>query len=59
MKNETVPVCELTGDIIADIEEHRSVEGVVTSLVDDKNAVVDILPCENWVEVVEKGVQLR
>ena len=54
MKNETVPVCELTGDIVAGVVEHTLVKDGITSLLDDEDAVVDVLPRQDGVEVVHE-----
>ena len=54
MEDEAVPVEVLEGFPEPHIHQHGSVELVPSCLVDDVQAVVELLPCQEWVDVTQE-----
>ena len=59
MEYEAVPIQGLHSFRKSNIEQHRSVEGFFIILRDYKDSVVDVLPHEKWVDVVDKYPEMR
>ena len=58
MEDEAVPVEVLEGFPEPHIHQHGSVELVPSCLVDDVQAVVELLPCQEWVDVTQECSEL-
>ena len=54
MEYETVPVGDIQSFRESNIEQRRSVECFCVVLGDDKDSVVNVLPHEKWMNVVDK-----
>ena len=58
MEDDTGPVVVLHGLHEAGVEEHRPVERVWVGLVDQVDAVVELLSPEHWMKVPEEDGEL-
>ena len=58
VEDDTGPVVILHGLHEADVEEHGPVEGVWAGLVEQVDAVVELLSPEHWVKVPEEDGEL-
>jgi hypothetical protein len=58
VENETIEVATLEGLLEADVHQHSPVEGSVAVLLDDEDGVVQLLPPEERMHVLEEEQQV-
>ena len=59
MKNETVKIVSLQRFNKTNVHQNSSIEMLLAGLLNDKEAIVKLLPLKDWMKVVEKCLHVR
>ena len=58
VKDEAAERALLAGLRVADVHECRPVERALSRLLDDEDAIVELLPLQDWVHVAEEQLEV-
>ena len=56
MKNETVKIVSLQRFNKTNVHQNSSIEMLLAGLLNDKEAIVKLLPLKDWMKVMEKDI---